>query len=185
MFNRAADALFRKDASGRLIFLPRGTRKTGYYVDAASDEQKIKALVKLQVTAGMFLNLAGFLGSYTIASTWESLYFTHLPISIEARALRAGAVYLISAAVLQFTPALVLQKVYQRSLRDICSTLQPAEPGSLGPLSGGSNPYRRVLLALAVVILLIGVVFAAVARRQAGERHAPTKTTCPPTQPTQ
>ncbi|HXZ40833.1 MAG TPA: hypothetical protein VEG68_08830 [Terriglobales bacterium] len=185
MFNRAADALFRKDAGGRLIFLPRGPRKTGYYIDVASDEQKIKALVKLQVTAGMFLNLAGFLGSYTIASTWESLYFTHLPISIEARALRAGAVYLISAAVLQFTPVLILQKVYQRSLAEVCSTLQPAEPGLLGPLSGGSNPYRRVLVALAVAILLMGVLFAAVARRQVGKRHAPAKSVCPPTQPTQ
>ena len=185
MFNRAADALFRKDASGRLIFLPRGPRKTGYYIDSASDEQKLKALVKLNVVALMFFNLAGFLGSYTLAATWESLYFIHLPISIEARVLRVAAVYLISALVIQFTPILVIQKIYQRSLRDICQNLQPAEPGLLGTLSGGSNPLRRVLLALAVAILLMGVLFAAVARRQVRERHAAPKPTCPPTQPTQ
>jgi len=186
MFNRATDALFRKDASGRLIFLPRGPRKTGYYVDAASDEQKIKALVKLQLAAAMLFNVAGFLGSYTIASTWESLYFTHLPISIEARALRAGAVYLISAAVLQFTPSLILQKVYQRSLRDVCQGLQPGEPGLLGQLSRVSQPYRqRVLMVIAATMMLVGLLFAAVASRQTGKRHAPAKTGCPPTQPTQ
>lgn len=186
MFNQAAEALFRKDASGRLIFLPRGPRKTGYYIDAPSDEQKIKALVKLQLVAVMFFNLTGFLGSYALAATWESLYFIHLPISLEARALRVGAVYLISAAVIQFTPILVVQKIYQRSLREICSTLQPAEPGSFGQLSEVSKPYRqRVLVVLAVTMMLMGVLFAAVAGRQVRKRHAAPKTTCPPTQPTQ
>jgi hypothetical protein len=186
MFNQAVDALFRKDGSGRLIFLPRGPRKTAYYIDAPSDEQKLKALVKLQLVAVMFFNLAGFLVSYALAATWESLYFIHLPISIEARALRTGAVYVISAAVIQFTPILVIQKIYQRSLRDICSTLQPVEPGSLGPLSRLSQPYlKRVLVAFAVTMMLMGLVFAAVARRQVRERHAAPKPACPPTQPAQ
>jgi len=181
MFNQAAEALFRKDASGRLIFLPRGPRKTGYYVDSASDEQKLKALVKLNVVTLMFFNLAGFLGSYTLAATWESLYFIHLPISLEARVLRVAAVYLISALVIQFTPILVIQKIYQRSLRDICQNLQPAEPGLLGDVW---KPYRqRVLLALAGAILLMGVLFAAVSRRPVGKQHAAQKPACPPTQP--
>jgi hypothetical protein len=186
MFNQVAETLFRRDAGGRVIFLPRGPRKLGYYIDAASDEQKMKALVKLQLVAVMLFNLAGFLGSYTLAATWESLYFIHLPISIEARALRVAAVYLISAAVIQFTPILLIQKIYQRSLRDICSSLQPVESGSLGELSRLSKPYlKRVLVVLAVTMMLIGVVLAAVARRQIGIRHAAPKTTCPPTQSTQ
>ena len=182
MFDRAADALFRKDASGRLIFLPHGPRKTGYYIDSASDAQKIKALVKLQLVAVMFFNLGGFLASYTLAATWESLYFIHLPISIEARVLRVAAVYVISALIIQFTPILVVQKIYQRSLRDICQNLQPAEPGLLGPLSGGSNPLRRVLVALAVGVMLMGVLFAAVASRQVRKRRAAPKAICPPAQ---
>jgi hypothetical protein len=186
MFNQAAEALFRKDANGRLIFLPRGPRKTGYYIDAASDEQKIKALVKLQLVAVMFFNLTGFLGSYALAATWESLYFIHLHLSIEDRALRTGAVYLISAAIIQFTPILVVQKVYQRSLRDICQNLQPADPGLLGPLSRLSEPrLKRVLVTLAVTMMLTGLLFAAVARRQAWKRHPASKAICPPSQPTQ
>lgn len=185
MFNQAAEALFRKDAHGRLIFLPLGPRKTAYYIDSPSDEQKLKALAKLQVAATMFFNLGGFLVSYALAATWNTLYFSHLPVSIEARALRTGAVYLISAAVIQFTPILVIQKLYQRSLRDICATLPPADPASIAQLGDIWKPYwRRVLIALAVGLVLMGVVFAAVARRQV-RRHTAPKPTCPPTQPTQ
>jgi len=186
MFNQAVEALFRKDASGRVIFLPRGPRKTGYYIDSPSDAQKLKALVKLQVAATIFFNLGGFLVSYALAASWNALYFTHLPISIEARALRTGAVYVISALVIQFTPILVVQKIYQRSLRDICQNLQPVEPGVLAQFGDIWKPYRqRVLLALAVGILLMGVVFAALARRQIRKPHAAPNATCPPTQPTQ
>jgi hypothetical protein len=186
MFNQAVEASFRKDASGRLIFLPRGPRKAAYYVDSASDEQKLKALVKLQVVAVLFFNLGGFLVSYTLAASWNALYFTHLPISPEARALRTGAVYVISAAVIQFTPILVIQKIYQRSLREICSTLQPADPASLTQLGDIWKPYRqRVLVAFGVGLLLMGVVFAAVARRQIRKPHSAPKAVCPPTQPAQ
>jgi hypothetical protein len=185
MFDRAAEIPFRKDASGRVIFLPRGPRQTGYYIDSPADQQKVKALVKLQVVALMCFNLTGFLGSYALAMTWEDLYFIHLPISLGARLLRVAAVYVISALVIQFTPFLVVQKTYQKSLRDICQGLQPAEPGSFGSLSGGSNQYRRVLVALGVVTLLMGAVFAAVARRQVQRRHGAAKATCPPTQPAQ
>jgi hypothetical protein len=185
MFRQAVDALFRKDASGRTIFLPRGPRKPGYYVDSPSDEQKIRALVKLKVAATIFFNLGGFLVSYALAASWNALYFTHLPISIEARALRTGAVYVISALVIQFTPILVIQKMYQRSLREICQNLQPVEPGVLAQLGDVWKPYRqRVLLALAVGLLLMGVVFAAVARRQIRKPRAAPNATCPPAQAT-
>jgi len=79
MFDQAAEALFRKDASGRLIFVPRGPRKAGYYIHAPSDEQKIKAMVKLQIASVMLFNLAGFLGCNALAITWESAVFHPSP----------------------------------------------------------------------------------------------------------
>jgi len=51
MMDRTVDANFRKDPSGRLVFLPSGPRGKGYFVDSKSDEEKIRALVKMYRSA--------------------------------------------------------------------------------------------------------------------------------------
>lgn len=62
MFSEWLDGLaqrqFGKDEGGRLAFFPYGWRKPGYYVEA-SDEYKVKALVKIYVVAGAIVNLVG------------------------------------------------------------------------------------------------------------------------------
>ena len=45
--DRAVDLQFRKDPGGRLVFLPFGPRKKAYFVDSKSDEEKIRAFVKM------------------------------------------------------------------------------------------------------------------------------------------
>lgn len=165
MFDRLADTQFRRDASGRVVFLPRGSRKSGYYIDDASDLQKIRAIAKLYVVAGTLFNLAGFLGSYALMSTWESVYFIHLPISIEARAMRAAGVYLISALVIQLTPLLILQQVYRESVTVICSNLKAVKSDSLGPLSQVSPIRRRLLVVLVGVLILLALSVIVIARR--------------------
>jgi len=51
VFSRAMDnpveSQFRKDPSGRLVFLPLGPRKKGYFVDAKPEEEKIRSFLKL------------------------------------------------------------------------------------------------------------------------------------------
>jgi hypothetical protein len=41
------ESQFRKDPSGRFVFLPLGPRKNGYFVDAKLDEEKIRSFLKM------------------------------------------------------------------------------------------------------------------------------------------
>jgi hypothetical protein len=45
--NRIADVHFRKDPSGRLVFIPFTRRGNCYFVDSKADEEKIRAFVNL------------------------------------------------------------------------------------------------------------------------------------------
>ena len=45
--NRVADAHFRKEAGGRLVFIPFTRKGKCYFVDSKADEEKIKAFVNM------------------------------------------------------------------------------------------------------------------------------------------
>jgi hypothetical protein len=45
--DRHVDGHFQKDPSGRLVFLPTGRKGKAYFVDSKSDEEKIRAFVKM------------------------------------------------------------------------------------------------------------------------------------------
>jgi hypothetical protein len=47
LMNRIADVHFRKDPSGRLVFIPFTRRGNCYFVDSKADEEKIRAFVNL------------------------------------------------------------------------------------------------------------------------------------------
>ena len=53
------DARCRKDSSGRLVFLPYGRRRAGYYLDSASDYQKVKALVAIYAVGSLLFQVLG------------------------------------------------------------------------------------------------------------------------------
>ena len=97
--------------------------------------------------------------------TWEWLYVIHLHNSIQVRGMWIAGVYFTSAAVVQITPLLILQKTYRRSVLLACSNLETAEPGSFGTLSRSSDSARRLWGVAIVAITLIGLIFFAIARR--------------------
>jgi len=47
MLDYAVDAHFRKDQSGRLVFVPFSLQRKCYFVDAKSDAEKIRAFVRM------------------------------------------------------------------------------------------------------------------------------------------
>jgi hypothetical protein len=53
------DARCRKDSNGRLVFLPYGRRRAGYYLDSASDYQKVKALVAIYAVGTLLFQVLG------------------------------------------------------------------------------------------------------------------------------
>ena len=47
LMNRFADAHFRKEPSGRLVFIPFTRRGKCYFVDSKADEEKVRAFVNM------------------------------------------------------------------------------------------------------------------------------------------
>jgi len=158
ILDNLVDRQFAKDDSGRLVFLPRGPRRPGYFVDSA-DEQQIKSLVKIYGLAAMLINMIGSTAS--IAFTLWLVADEH-PASL-AHKLKFGlVVYAISASLLYYGPALLLWKVYRRAVVELCSSLTAVDPASahLTRLPSTSRRIVLVLLASGLLFLALGILFA-------------------------
>jgi len=162
MFSGWTDQLvalrFRKDSSERLVFLPFGPRKPGYYVDAASDAQVIKSLVKMYAVASALINLMGYLASYTLA---QLLVFNDHSAPLANRLKTGIAVYSISALVLMILPAWALWKTYKGLIRGCCATLSAVGPELIRQMEKPSNPLRKNALIAGAGVLLVGLAILA------------------------
>jgi hypothetical protein len=157
MFSGALDNLlrqrFRTDESGHLVFLPYGSRKSGYYIEA-SDEYKIKSLVKIYAVAGVLINLMGYIASYSIA---EALTFNNHSGTLASRVETGAVIYFVSALILLILPALVLWYVYKGVITGICSALPTVSPESIRQMARPQSQHRTVLALLWAGIIVIGV----------------------------
>jgi hypothetical protein len=154
---------FAKDESGRLVFLPRGPSRAGYYVGAA-DESKLKALVKVYGVAAALINLTGSTASYAF-TTWLTSSERSAPL---ASRLKFGLiVYAISASILYIGPALLLWNVYRREVALLCSSLDTVAPASIHLTSEHSSARRTALVFLFAGLLVLALgIFAAVSLRR-------------------
>jgi branched-subunit amino acid transport protein AzlD len=152
---------FRKDASGRSVFVPFGPRKDGYYVDTASDEQKLRAFVKLHTVAAALMNLMGSIGSLAFA---QALMFDRNYSAPLARQLEKFlAVYVIAVLVLYILPALALWKSYRGLIPELCASLTTVGPEQIRQMEQASPPFRRRLIIVAVGLMLVGLAVAVAA----------------------
>ena len=158
-----AERQFARDESGRVVFLPRGARRTGYYV-AGSDESKFKSLVKVYGAGAALINLTGSMASLAFT---QALTFDDHSAPLASK-LRFGlVVYLISASLLYLGPALILRSVYRGLVAGLCSPLPAVDPASLRLTWPPSNQHRnrRIVIVAAILILALGVVVAMTASR--------------------
>src|ERR1700722_9625202 len=51
LMDRAVESHFRKDPSGRLVFIPFSLKKKCYFVDSQSDHEKLRAFIKMYRSA--------------------------------------------------------------------------------------------------------------------------------------
>jgi hypothetical protein len=159
--DQATALRFRKDASGRLVFVPFGPRKDGYYVDAASDEQKIRSLVKLYTVASALINLVGSVGSYTFA---QALMFDRdrsVPLAKQLETFIA--VYAITVLVVYILPAWALWKTYRGLIPDLCASLSAVGPEQIRRMETPTLPARRRLITIGVALMLVALGVAVVA----------------------
>jgi hypothetical protein len=163
------DARCRKDLSGRLIFLPHGPRRAGYYLDSASDYQKVKTLVGMYGLASALFQVLGSTCAMVIVLGSLSDHSGSLAGKLEF----ALIIYIFSAATFQWLPLLLLWRAYKALLPELCSSLQEVSPESMGKLQTIPNPMRRRALMVAFAALLVmGVAFFLVSRTQCMATHS-------------
>jgi hypothetical protein len=158
----------RKDSSGRLVFLPYGRRRAGYYLDSPSDYQKAKAFVAMYSAGSFLFQVLGSTSSLVIAIETSSDHHGSLASKLELTLI----VYVISAFAFQWLPMLLLWRLYRELLPQLCSSLQELSPESMGNLQSIPNPMRRGALIVAFAALVVmGVVLVLVSRSHCMTPH--------------
>jgi len=157
MMDYAVDAHFRKDRSGRLIFIPFTLKKKCYFVDAKSDEDKIRALVKMYRSATQLI----------LFLTSPCLFVPALILDDYAGLTPRGHRLTIAFGIPLFFWLVLMAQVwmlwslYKRAIPSLTSSLSEAGPEIKGNLSAVSQPsWRLALVWLCVVVCLIFIVLA-------------------------
>ena len=147
-----------KDSNGRLVFLPHGRRRAGYYLDSASDYQKVKAPVAIYAVANALFQVVGSTSSIIIVLGALSSDRTG---SLASKLEFAVIIYIIVAFTFQWLPMLLLWRLYRSLLRELCSSLQEVSPESMGNLQKLPNPmwWRGLIVVFAGVLLMLGTLF--------------------------
>jgi hypothetical protein len=155
------DCHFRKDPSGRLVFLPLGPRKNAYFVDSKSDEEKIRAFVRMYrratamisfMTTGILI-LGLMLRDYARSNPKEYGLAFSLGIPLFLWLLLIAFMWMLWA-------------LYKRTVPSFSASLTEVGPDVRGQLSTISPRPRVVLVCLAAGFLLLAVaLFVAVSHR--------------------
>jgi hypothetical protein len=148
---------FRKDPSGRLVFLPFGRTGKAYFVDSKSDEEKIRSFVKMYRSVAALISLL----------TFPSVYVPGLILNSYAGAilLRSKLEILVGISLFFMLVLIALQwmlwGVYKQTVPGLTASLSEVRPDLKGQLSEASPPSRLLrrltLLCLVAGFVLLGV----------------------------
>jgi hypothetical protein len=153
MMDYVVEQHFRKDASGRSVFLPLVRRGQGYVIDSKVDEEKIRAFVKMYRSSMALLSVLGSTGIYVWG--WSPIFHAGLnPLRNRVVALaESGLAFLL----IYVGWAWLLWSVYKKTVPIFTSSLSQVEPGAIAQLT--KVPHRNQRIAL--VFLFAGLVLAA------------------------
>jgi hypothetical protein len=157
----AVDTQFRKDRSGRLVFVPLSLKRKCYFVDSKSDEEKIRAFVRMYRSA---FQLISFL-------TYPSLIIPVLILEDYAGLTPRGHRMAIALGIPLFFWLILIAllwmqwSLYKGGIPSLTSSLVEVGPDLKGQLSAISQrPWRLPLLFIAgFLFLLVAAIFALVA----------------------
>jgi hypothetical protein len=154
MMDYAVDAHFRKDRSGRLVFIPFSLKRKCYFVDSKSDEEKVRALVRMYRSANTLIT---FLTSPILfVSAFILDDFAGLTPRGHRLAIALGIplfFWLVLVALLW-----MLWSLYKGAIPSLTSSLSEVGPDIKGRLISISHPPRRLPLLVAAVGLLLIVL---------------------------
>jgi hypothetical protein len=156
--NRLADVHFRKEPSGRLVFIPFTRRGKCYFVDSKADEEKVRAFVSM----------------YRIPNTLISVLMSPMVMvpgliledygGLAPRAHRLTIALEVSGFFgLSFVAlALMLWVVYKATVPGLTASLSEVAPEIKAQLSAISSEQRG-LRRVALVCLLAGLILLGLA----------------------
>ncbi len=154
MMDYAVDAHFRKDRSGRLVFVPFSLKGKCYFVDSKSDEEKIRALVR------MFRSLFQLISFLTSPSIFVPAFILDAYAGMTPRGHRLAIAlgiplyfWLVLCALLW-----MLWSLYKGAIPSLTSSLSEVGPDLKGQLSEISRRSWRVPLLFAATGLLLMVL---------------------------
>jgi len=157
LMDHAVDAHFRKDPSGRVVFIPFTAKGKMYFVDLKSDEEKIRSFVKMfrsAIALISFLSYPSMFAPALILDDWAGI--TPKPHRL-AIALGIPLFFWLVLGGL----ALMLWSVYRGTIPVLTASLSEAGPDVKRQLSQASPSRLPVLLAILSGIILLGVAILA------------------------
>jgi hypothetical protein len=165
MFSRimdsAVEAHFGKDINGRLVFIPFTSKGKRYFVDSKSDEEKIRAFVKMYRSA---LAVISFIVNPVI---WGVGFFLDDYAGMTPRSHRlavAVGVPLFFWLVL-IGLMIMLWVLYKQAIPAFTRSLSEVGPDVQIQLAAISPKRRRIaLVCVGALLLLIGLVLFALQR---------------------
>jgi hypothetical protein len=158
MMDHAVEAHFRKDRSGRLVFIPFSPKRKAYFVDSKSDEEKIRALVKMYRSAIQLISWLAFPSVFVPAVILED--YAGLSPRGHRFAIAFGIplfFWLVCGAL-----AWMLWSLYKEAIPSLTSSLSEAGPEVMGQLREISpRPRRLPRLVVAAGLILFGFALLA------------------------
>lgn len=154
---------FKKDPSGRLMFLPLISKGHGYFVDSKSDEEKLRAFVEMYRSANLLLTLLCYLVILAPTSLGYNLYAGAIPMRTKLiTAVGTGLFWVLCYGA----SAWMLWSLYKKTIGIFTNQLAVAGPGVVGQASQASSGRRRraLLLVFAVTIIISVALLVAVQR---------------------
>ena len=157
MMDHAVDAHFRKDPSGRLVFIPFTSKGKIYFVDSKSDEEKIRSFVKMfrsAITLISFLSYPSMLAPALILDDYAGMSPKQHRLAI---ALGIPLFFWLVLGAL----AWMLWGVYKGTIPVLTASLSEVGPEVKRQLSQASSSRPLVLLCFLSCIILLGVAILA------------------------
>jgi hypothetical protein len=160
----AVAAQFRKDSSGRTVFFPFTPKREAYFVDSPSEEQKLRAVVRLYRGGSAALNLMWSLLNYIAVlapGSISSYYGGYVPLRVKLIAIAWVAV---PSLLFWGAAAWIIWGLYKQAIKIFTPALPPAGPEVFAQLLPVSRRPQRVALAVlgALCILIAIAVLVAV-----------------------
>ncbi len=161
LMNRLADVHFRKEPSGRLVFIPFTRRGKCYFVDSKADEEKVRAFVNLYRIPNALISLLMcpmVMVPGLIVEDYGGLTPRAHRLTI---ALGISGFFWLSFVAL----ALMLWVVYKAMVPGLTASLSEVAPEIKAQLSGicsqQRGPRRVALVCLLAGLILLGLALVA------------------------